>query len=300
MPRVSGSRDQVRFEVPVQCTAPAARTAFEPPGASKQWSRAVRDVFDEDQAIQASYLDMTVRAGGRIVQEHGLDMYFGTHASWIIINGAYRRDPGLAPREAIGRTDRAFRDLGRTPLLMTFERTDADLEAALAEEGWHAAVELPMMVRSSPLPAGPAPVGAELDWLVGGDLVELGILRDVLVRGYGDGLLEVVNSVFGTVAAIRPPGVAAAVARLDGMPAAAALVYIEGAGAVVAWVATAPEARRRGLGRFVTAAATKRGFDLGAAWVTLQASEMGAPLYRSMGYHDVSMSRIWLAPPPKP
>jgi GNAT superfamily N-acetyltransferase len=94
--------------------------------------------------------------------------------------------------------------------------------------------------------------------------------------------------------------VAAAVARLDGAPAAAALVYVEGAGAVVAWVATAPEARRRGLGRFVTAAVTNRGLDLGAAWVTLQASDMGAPLYRAMGYRDVSMSRVWLAPSPQP
>ena len=85
-----------------------------------------------------------------------------------------------------------------------------------------------------------------------------------------------------------------------GAPAAAALVYVEGAGAVVAWVATAPEARRRGLGRFVTAAVTNRGLDLGAAWVTLQASDMGAPLYRAMGYRDVSMSRVWLAPSPQP
>ena len=28
----------------------------------------VRDMLDEDQAIGAAYLDMTVRAGGRIVQ----------------------------------------------------------------------------------------------------------------------------------------------------------------------------------------------------------------------------------------
>jgi hypothetical protein len=50
----------------------------------------------------------------------------------------------------------------------------------------------------------------------------------------------------------------------------------------------------------VTAAVTNRGLDLGAAWVTLQASDMGAPLYRAMGYRDVSMSRVWLAPSPQP
>ena len=92
----------------------------------------VDGVFDEDQAIQAAYLDMTVRAGGRIVHEDGLGMYFGTHPSWIIINGAFRTDPELPPREAIRRTERAFREVGRTPLLTTFERADSDLEAALA------------------------------------------------------------------------------------------------------------------------------------------------------------------------
>lgn len=260
----------------------------------------VDGVFDEDQAIQAAYLDMTVRAGGRIVHEDGLGMYFGTHPSWIIINGAFRTDPGLAPGDAIRRTERAFRERGRTPLLMTFGRADADLEAALADAGWRAAVELPIMVRSTTLPPGPAVDGAGLDWLAGDDLVELGVLRDVLLRGYGDGMREVVNSVFRTIAAIRPPGVAAAIARLDGAPAAAALVYVEGPGAVVAWVTTVPEARRRGLGRLVTAAVTNRGLGLGAAGVTLQASDMGAPVYRSMGYQDVSMSRGWLAPSREP
>lgn len=39
-----------------------------------------------------------------------------------------------------------------------------------------------------------------------------------------------------------------------------------------------------------------RGLELGAAVVTLQASDMGAPVYRSMGYRDVSMSRVRIAP----
>ena len=73
---------------------------------------------------------------------------------------------------------------------------------------------------------GPAAVVSERQLLVTGgasgkgaaptrvdayDLGELGVLRDVLVRGYGDSLGAVVDSVFGTNAAVRPPGVAAAV-----------------------------------------------------------------------------------------
>jgi ribosomal protein S18 acetylase RimI-like enzyme len=76
------------------------------------------------------------------------------------------------------------------------------------------------------------------------------------------------------------------------------VVYLDRDVAVVGWVGTVPEARRRGLGRRVTAAATNRGFEDGAAWVTLQASAMGLPLYRSMGFETVTSSRIWVAPDP--
>jgi hypothetical protein len=36
----------------------------------------------------------------------------------------------------------------------------------------------------------------------------------------------------------------------------------------------------------VTRAVTNIGFDLGAAFVTLQASSMGEPIYRRMGYEE--------------
>ena len=48
-----------------------------------------------------------------------------------------------------------------------------------------------------------------------------------------------------------------------------------------------PAARGRGLGDLVTRVVTQRAFDLGAAFVSLQASEMGEPVYRRMGYREV-------------
>jgi hypothetical protein len=40
------------------------------------------------------------------------------------------------------------------------------------------------------------------------------------------------------------------------------------------------------LGEAVTRAVTNRAFDEGAAVVTLQASPMGEPIYRRMGYEE--------------
>lgn len=81
------------------------------------------------------------------------------------------------------------------------------------------------------------------------------------------------------------------VAYVDGTPAAGASVSVTDGLGLVSWVGTTVAARGRGLGRAVTVAATNAGFELGASDVWLAASEMGAPLYRDMGYEDFARSR---------
>ena len=56
----------------------------------------------------------------------------------------------------------------------------------------------------------------------------------------------------------------------------------------VYWVGTAPGARGRGLAELCTRAAGNAGFDLGARVAALQASVMGEPVYRRMGYVEVT------------
>ena len=64
------------------------------------------------------------------------------------------------------------------------------------------------------------------------------------------------------------------------------------------WVGSLAEARGRGIGRAITAAATNAGFDLGAELASLQASPMGAPVYRAMGYETIYDYRLLLSPAP--
>ncbi len=50
---------------------------------------------------------------------------------------------------------------------------------------------------------------------------------------------------------------------------------------------TVPTARTAGLGALVTIRATNLAFEHGASSCTLQASPMGEPLYRRLGYETI-------------
>jgi GNAT superfamily N-acetyltransferase len=54
-----------------------------------------------------------------------------------------------------------------------------------------------------------------------------------------------------------------------------------------------PDARRRGLGRALTAAVGDRAAQLGCSHVVLNATEEGERLYRTMGFESVGHGRTW-------
>jgi len=85
-------------------------------------------------------------------------------------------------------------------------------------------------------------------------------------------------------------------ARLDGRPAAIAMAIVSRGVAGIYWVGTNGDARGRGLGWTVTAAAVNAGFDLGAAIASLQASPMGEGLYRRMGFETIFGYRLFTRP----
>ena len=64
------------------------------------------------------------------------------------------------------------------------------------------------------------------------------------------------------------------------------------------WVGTSEEARGRDLGWTVTASAVNAGLDLGAEAASLQASPMGEPLYRQMGFETVFDYALLMSQPP--
>ena len=89
------------------------------------------------------------------------------------------------------------------------------------------------------------------------------------------------------------PNVAAFIGELDGRPASVAGAWLVGDDAVIGWVATVPDARRRGLGSLVTARAVEWAFERSARFAVLQASPAGRPVYERIGFATVRLDRIW-------
>jgi predicted GNAT family acetyltransferase len=71
-------------------------------------------------------------------------------------------------------------------------------------------------------------------------------------------------------------------------PAAAAMLHFSHQLAGVYWVGTAPEARGKGHATVLMSHASNLAFDLGARAVILQATPYGEPVYRKLGYREVT------------
>ena len=94
-----------------------------------------------------------------------------------------------------------------------------------------------------------------------------------------------------------PPGALTRfAARQDDMIVAVSELFLSDDVAGVYLVATDARHRRRGLGAAVTAAALEHGRATGARIATLQASPMGLPLYRRLGFVVVAEYRIFAFP----
>ena len=106
----------------------------------------------------------------------------------------------------------------------------------------------------------------------------------------------VATATFAELESLVGPTVRAVVAWHDDDPVAAAMVVVSDGVAGVNYVGTVPEARGRGLGELTTRWATNAGFDLGAEVAALQASPMGEPVYRRMGYKEITRYRWYLGP----
>ncbi len=88
------------------------------------------------------------------------------------------------------------------------------------------------------------------------------------------------------------------VGKLDGRPVASNMLFCGAGVASVFGVATHPDARGQGIGTAITLIAYHDAYQAGYAYGVLFASELGASVYRRMGFRDVgaSISRyLWRA-----
>jgi ribosomal protein S18 acetylase RimI-like enzyme len=83
--------------------------------------------------------------------------------------------------------------------------------------------------------------------------------------------------------------------RESGVPVAGAMLLFSHGIAGLYWVATLPAARGRGYADALTRAASNAAFAAGAGAVVLQASKLGEPVYRGVGFREIMRYLVWTA-----
>jgi GNAT superfamily N-acetyltransferase len=214
------------------------------------------------------------------------------------VNAAIRTERTGDPNEMLRRAARFFGERERRFVLWIARDDDLDLEAAAIDAGFvrRAPFEgvAEMALHTRPTPADLRPT-IEVQRVA--DANDAALFQFLVAGAYAPAVPEQVSlNIFADCDVLLTPGAAAFVARLDGEPVAASMVLFDSDVAEVGFVATKASARGRGLGTLITATAARHGFDHGAPLVVLQASAMGEPVYRRMGFVELMRYRRYDSP----
>ncbi|MDX2167636.1 MAG: GNAT family N-acetyltransferase [Deltaproteobacteria bacterium] len=232
--------------------------------------------------------EMARRAGGAVLDEGGVLLFAGGDALPVLINGAMRTDPRVAPAEVLARARHFFAPRRRGFSVIARAHVDADLQEACTTAGLIAFGQAPGMVLDRRLPDAAPPPGVTLRAVASADdAVAFAAVMDEAYQSLGMPA-GVAAAQVGRLAALAAPHIVAVLARLDGAPVAGAMTIVTHGVAGVYWVGTRAAARGRGLAELCTRAAGNACFDRGARIAALQASPMGEPVYRRMGYREVT------------
>lgn len=228
-------------------------------------------------------------AGGELVERDGVLLYATASDFPVLANGAFRLDPATDADHLIDVADAWFaeRSRGWSIGTSTWAGADADLREAAERRGLLAVMDQPGMVCDERLPEAPVPHGIEVRVLSTPD--EAAAFVAMADRAYTS--LGLPAGVIATMAAdaaepTPPHEITVGAYEGDALLSGAQVLFSHGIAGVYC-VGTAEAARGRGLAELVTRTVTNLGFDGGAPFVTLQASPMGEPIYRRMGYREL-------------
>ena len=229
------------------------------------------------------------RFNGAIVERDGV-LLFATGSDFpVLVNGAFRVDSAVEADAVIDLADAWFAERGRGWSLGTSSwlGADQDLVDAALRRGMVATANTPGMVCDTRLADSPVPDGIAVRPLSTEE--EGAAFTSMLDSAYTS--LGMPTGVFPAVMVrpmrTPPPHVVTVGAFDNGVLVSGAFVTFSHGIAGVYGVGTAAGHRGRGLAALVTRAVTNIGLDGGAPYVTLQATSMGEPIYRRMGYREL-------------
>jgi GNAT superfamily N-acetyltransferase len=148
--------------------------------------------------------------------------------------------------------------------------------------------EGPGMVLDAPVKPGKLPPGARLHWV--DDEKGLGDFGKIASEAFTDlGFPQQIGERFFMDArkVLNPYCILAVIYSGDKPVSAAMAMLTHGIGGIY-WVATDKQARGQGFGEYCTREVGNAAFDLGARKVILQASKFGEPVYRKIGYREIT------------
>jgi ribosomal protein S18 acetylase RimI-like enzyme len=218
----------------------------------------------------------------------------------IISNAAFRADDALDPRDFLNRAQEFFdsRERGFSVWVRSHLEEDRELLAAAEEAGLQGVYEMPEMVLDRGVDEEESPPGAVLRRVTSPD--DAADFWKVAAASYiSNGFPPETFSFYENHDGLWDDNVAAFLAYVEGRPAAIAMTIVTRGIAGVYWVGTSEEARGRGLGRTLTATAVNAGFELGAESASLQASPMGEPVYRRLGFETIFKYRLLMQSAPE-
>jgi hypothetical protein len=212
--------------------------------------------------------------------------------SWlpVVANCAFRTGPGVDGSDLIKHAESFFGGFARGFAVKVRDTgEDDDLRDACVAAGLEPfGSPVPQMIVVAPLPDRQGVDGVVIERVHD----EAGVADAVAVNAeayatYGMPA-EVLPELFDRGSALADdPAAHVVVARREGAPVATAMTFESDGVASVQWVGTVPSARGTGLGALVTTVVTNSAFERGATSVTLQASPMGEPIYRALGYETI-------------
>ncbi len=194
----------------------------------------------------------------------------------------------VPPDTVFAQADAFFAGTGGYSVVVEVE-TAREMDTALRRDGWEVDEEEPALALPTIPPAVPAPPP------------DLTIRRVTTDAGFADFMAVSRTGSYWipSLAAATDPAVALFVGYCDGVPVAVSRITCypgnPGVGDING-VATADAFRRRGFGTALTWAAIAEGARRGCTAMTLNATEMGYPVYLRMGFQPVCTYRAYVPP----
>ena len=240
------------------------------------------------RGMEAAFAGFVRSAGGEVIERGGVLAGINPHVpECSVFNSVIYSDAGAlgAIRDELAV---AYASNGCAWTVWVPEG-DSACAGLLAEAGH----ELDAEPRAMGMELGgfPEPDFAGIEWSRSEDTLDAALLNDH-AYGYPEG-----TWLRGTGRA--PEGQITYLARSDSAPVATvAARYVDGDCSV--WsVATEPQARGRGLASALMRLALWEAAEAGCKTTTLQATRLGAPVYRALGYMDLGALQMWEYRPPQ-